>query len=1032
MTDLTDLQTIERNREKSRSYFIPFSTKEAALTFERGNSDRMQLLNGTWKFSYAESPIEAPAQFHQVDFDVSEWDEIVVPHHFQLQGYDQPHYTNFDYPIPVDPPHVPMENPTGSYRRDFYVAEDWLHNEIFINFEGVDNSFHLWINGEFVGFSQGSRVPAEFKITSLLKAGKNTVAVRVYKWSDSTYIEDQDMWWLSGIFRDVYLLNRPRTYIRDFFTQGDLDESYENARLKIDLDLQLKGNEQVSVEYLLLNAQKQTVQSGVQANIQEESIQLGFDIEKPHKWSAEDPYLYPLLILLKDKEGQVLEVIAEKIGFRKIELKDGLLRINGKAIKFKGVNRHDNHPDLGRAVSLADMKKDIKLMKKGNMNAVRSAHYPNDARFYQLCDEYGLYVIDEADIETHGFQYVGNWHLLSNDSAWEHVYVDRAKRMVDRSKNRPSIIMWSLGNESGYGVNHEAMYEWIHKHDSTRIVHYEGECRELMKENHDYTAEPKSSDLFTSMYTPIEALDILGKRTDLKMPHIVCEYAHAMGNGPGGLKEYWEMFYTYDRLQGGFVWEWADHGLRQYTEAGEEYFAYGGDFGDEPNDYNFVIDGLVSPERIPSPGYYELKKVMEPVFVEEVDLEEGIVKLTNRYDFITLDHLHMSWTIVADGETIQSGTLPIDEIQPSETKEVAIPYELPRGFIPGTDYWLNIHFTLANDTAWAQKGYEVSWAQFALPQKVTVDPLTMKNMNPLLAVKPKENRLYISGTNFAITFNLNGQMESWTYEGTPLIENGPKLQFWRAMTDNDHRSAHMWRQFGVHRLQYRTDRFDWELSEDRRHLNIRVHQRIAPSVLSWGIQVETSYTITGQGDVLINTSGQPVGNAPRTLPKVGFEMELPGSFEHVQWYGRGPGESYSDTKQANRVGIYEALVSEIGTEYIYPQENGNKTDVRWAALTNLNGIGLMAIDRSTFNFSAHHYSIQNLDEAQHRHDLIKEDKVYLHLDHQQHGIGTASCGPDVLPAYELLLQEFSFNFRLTPFQEGFISPISLSKQKIQF
>lgn len=1034
LRDLTNLEVIERNREQSRSHFIPFSTKNQALSFDRGNSDRFQLLNGAWKFSYSETAYEAAPDFYKVDADVTDWADIIVPGHWQLQGYERPHYTNVDYPIPVDPPNVPTENPTGSYRRDFYVSEEMLEEQVYIKFEGVDNSFHLWINGEEVGFSQGSRIPAEFNITNYLHPGKNVVAVRVYKWSDSTYVEDQDMWWLSGIFRDVYLLTRPNIHIRDFFIRTYLDETYTDGSLNIDVDLaNIKEDSlsELTVAYELFDANGKKIEdgSGEKAVSDSASLAVELPIKEPHKWSAEDPYLYDLLISLKNESGLLVEVVSQKVGFRLIEQKNGLVYINGVAVKFKGVNRHDAHPDLGRAVQLEHMREDIILMKQGNVNAVRSAHYPNDPRFYDLCDEYGLYVIDEADIETHGFEYVGNLHQLSDDPAWEHVYVDRMERMLERDKNHPSIIMWSLGNESGYGCNHDAMYDFGHERDPDRLVHYEGEVRVLQVLD-DSKVPPRASDIYTSMYTPIARLEELGSRDYYTMPHIICEYGHAMGNGPGALKEYWDLFYKYDRLQGGFIWEWVDHGLRQFTEDGEEYFAYGGDFGDQPNDYNFVIDGLIMPDRTPSPGYYELKKVMEPVLVEEIDLSAGKLKFTNRYDFSSLDHFNATWNIEVDGKIIQQGNLSLEGLEARTSREVTIPFEMPDHLVVGSDYHLNISFKLAEDTPFAKEGYELSWAQFELPEKST-EVYPVATGIPLNVVAEDHN-LAITGENFEISFNtVTGVMSSWEFEDLSLIKDGPKLEFWRAMTNNDHISEVIWKKHGVHWLQQRTDEVKWEQSEDSHTVTITVKQRIAPPILSWGIYVDITYTVYSTGDINVHTKGTPSGDYPETLPRIGFAFTVPKEYENIKWYGMGPRETYQDTIEAGRVDLYETTIDEFGTPYIYPQESGNRSNVKWAAFTNLNGIGFLVSEANKFQFSAHRNSIEEIDLAQHTYDLKETDRNYIHIDYGQNGIGSRSCGPDVLPQHQLNTEDFTFNFRLTPFSKSNITPVELSKRNIK-
>ena len=1039
LQDLQNASVLQRNRMKSRSYFIPFSNEESAMTYERGQSERFQLLNGMWQFHYAENPYEAPANFYEEHYDTADWDSLAVPHHWQLQGYDKPHYTNVNFPFPVDPPNIPTENPTGSYRRTFFISDTWAEDQICLRFEGVDSSFHLWVNGKEVGYSEGSRIPAEFDITDYVRTGENTLAVRVYKWSKASYIEDQDMWWLRGIYRDVYLLARPKVHIQDTFIRTILDEAYRDATLEIDVDLANLTNQTVDglqVEYRLLDANHTLIKTGLKESKSvknHEKLKIDVPVKNPTKWSAENPYLYHLAVCLKDRDGHVVEAVAHKVGFRSVELKDGLVLINGVAVMFKGVNRHDNHPDLGRAVTVEDMRKDIILMKQGNINAVRTAHYPNDPQFYELCDEYGLYVIDEADLETHGFEVTGNIHQLSDDPAWEEAYIDRMERMVERDKNYPSIVMWSLGNESGYGRNHNAMYDWAHERDKTRLVHYEGECRLIPYSEDDSTDEPRSSDIFSSMYTPIHLLETLGKRNDYAKPHIICEYAHAMGNGPGGFKEYWETFYKYERLQGGFVWEWADHGIRKQTEDGEEYYGYGGDFGDQPNDYNFVLDGLVMPDRTPSPGYYEHKKAIEPVKVDALDLKEGKLKITNRYDFIALDHLNLAWSIEVDGKVIQNGTFPLEDIHAGGSEELTIPYSLPEVLVPGADYWLNVQFTLASDTNWGKAGCEMAWAQFELPQKASLTPVEGHHLNlSALNVEEIKHHLLVKGANFELDFNtVTGQMETWKHENISLIKTGPKLQFWRAMTDNDHRSARVWKQHGVHWLEQRIDHVSWHVTDDQTKVTVKVTGRIAPPILAWGIGVELTYTIFGDGDVYVDVKGDPRGDFPKTLPRIGLEMTIPNTMDRVKWYGRGPGESYVDTKDANRFGVYDKTVDELMTNYVYPQENGNRTDVKWASFTDIHGMGLFTSVEPAFNVSAHHYSVADFDEAQHTHELKKKDDIFVHLDYQQHGIGSASCGPDVLPEYELNTEPFNFSVRLNPFSLQQHAPMMLSRRNKQ-
>lgn len=1023
--DWENQSVLERNRLESRAYFIPFADKESASTGDRELSTMFRSLNGMWKFHYDESPKHAPQDFYKNTFDTSEWDEIAVPGNWQMQGYGHPHYTNVVYPFPIDPPHVPTENPTGSYRRAFYISKDGEDQKVILRFEGVDSAFYVWINGEMVGYSQGSRNASEFDVSSFIHHGNNSISVQVYQWSDGSYLEDQDMWWMSGIFRDVYLLTLPQCHIRDFFIQTEIDENDCDAMLKIQTDLMNdeSAEREGEVEFQLMDDRLNLVAREVKSVSFDESNKTSttaaIQVSNPEKWSAEHPYLYRLMIVLKTTTGEISQVISHRVGFRKVELKNGNLLVNGVPVMFKGVNRHDHHPDLGRAVPLEAMREDLFLMKQHNINAVRASHYPNDPRFYDLCDEYGLYVIDEADLECHGFDQTEQFNQLSDSPEWKAAYLDRVEKVVHRDKNHPSIIMWSLGNESSYGANHAKMYEWTRKADPTRLVHYEGD------------REAETADVYSSMYTAIENLKELGKKEELNKPHILCEYAHAMGNGPGSLKEYWETFYAYRRLQGGFVWEWCDHGIRRYTEDGQEYFAYGGDFGEEPNDYNFVIDGLVRPDRVPSPGLLEYKKVIEPVKVEAVDLSSGKIKINNRYDFIGLDDLHLLWTVEADGRTLESGALTLPETAAGKNSIVEIPYSMPNEPAARTEYWLNVSFTLAEDTLWAKSGYEVAWEQFLLPTHKPSAPFSIEKMDAL-KVKETNHEFQVDGNHFALTFDkVYGVITSWSFEGTELFLQGPKLDFWRAPTDNDHHVAKDWKKFGLDRLQHRVDQVKGQQSTDHRTVTVQVNVRIAPPVLPWGIDCVYTYTIFGSGDVEIDVQGLPHGKGPQTFPRIGLQLALPDSFNNVDWYGRGPGESYIDTKLANRFGIYKADIDDLYTPYIYPQENGNRSDVRWAALTNMHGVGLFAAGESHFNFSAHRYTAKDFEKAQHDYELAKRENIVVHLDDRHHGIGTASCGPGPLAKYELNAEEFRFRARLKPFMKDMVLPVSLGKQKLE-
>jgi len=988
--DWEDQKILERNRMPARAYFVPFQDEAAALSGERGRSDRFRLLNGVWKFHHADCPAHVPEQFAEETYDVSDWGDIEVPRSWQTLGYDYPHYTNVPYPFPTDPPHVPTENPTGSYRRDFWVSEAWAEHQISLRFEGVDSAFHVWVNGQPVGYSQGSRLPSEFDITPYVRTGSNTVAVRVYRWSDGSYLEDQDMWWLSGIFRDVYLLARPQVHLADFRVRTQLDDAYKDATLDLRVTVNNSSSDdsaRCTAEARLLDADLQPVfESPLSGQIEvhpsgQAYLDLTGPVTGPEKWSAERPYLYTLLVVLKDEEGNELETVTSKVGFRRVEIKDGNLLVNGAAIMVKGANRHDHHPDLGKAVPLESMIEDILIMKRHNLNAVRTSHYPNDPRFYELCDYYGLYVLDETDLECHGFLFAGDVSQLSKDPSWEDAYVDRMVRMVERDKNRPSVIIWSLGNESGFGANHEAMAQWARTIDPTRPIHYEGD-KELVV-----------ADIIGPMYSHVdnviqvgegkEPISFSGHNLDpeeyTKRPFILCEYAHAMGNGPGGLKEYWDAFYKYERLQGGFVWDWIDQGLRQRTANGAERFAYGGDYGDEPNDGNFLINGLIFPDRKPSPGLIEYKKVLEPVRVEAVDLAAGKVQITNRHDFIGLDHLLTSWEVVADGTAIQAGTVPTPDIPAGESGEVTIPLKLPGTPSPGTDYWLNLSFTLAHDTDWEAKGHEVAWAQFRLPVELKPAPRLETDSMPRLRLEDSARALLVSGVDFGLAFEkAPGELASWRYQNAPVILRGPKLNFWRAPTDNDARIQSEWQKAGLDSLQHRVDSFAVAEGEDGRTAQVRTCVRIAPPILDKAFRCDYAYTIYGSGDVLLEVHGAPEGEFP-VLPRIGLQMALPRRLDRVCWCGRGPGESYRDSKQAGRFGVWSACIDDLYTPYVFPQENGNRTDVSWVALTDVRGVGLFAAGLPFLDFSAHRFRTEDFQRARHTDELCPRNEITLNL-----------------------------------------------------
>jgi len=797
------------NKEPDAATLMPYATRDAALAGNRMASSYCKLLNGTWRFDYYPNPASVIGGFEATDYDDSDWDDIPVPSNWQMMGdvlhgkpkYDVPHYTNVTYPFPIDRlPGVPEDdNPVGIYRTTFTVPTDWDGRQTFITFDGVDSAFYLWINGKQVGFSQDSRGPAVFNLTDYLVPGENVLAAQVYRWSDASYLEDQDFWRLSGIYRDVYLWAAPALHVRDFFVQTDLDADYVNATLKVAVKVRNYGGATAggTVKLELLDMQGETVFAPLTADVSatgDEEVELSFaqDIADPAKWSDEFPNLYTLVVSLTDGDN-VTEYESARVGFRKIELIDGAICLNGVALEIKGVNRHEHDPDHGHTVSEANMVRDILIMKRYNFNAVRTSHYPSVPRWYELCDEYGILLCDEANIETHGV-----WDKLTKDPLWKEAFVDRAVRLVERDKNHPSVIYWSLGNESGFGPNHEAMAEWIRANDPTRPIHY-----------HPAEDDP-CIDILGPMYPTVQRIIDMATNGDNR-PIIMCEYAHAMGNSNGNMVEYWDAVRNHRRLQGGFIWEWADHGIRRQTEDGVEWMAYGGDFGDTPNDGNFVADGLVSPDRDPHPGMWELKKVQEPVVVEAVDAPAGLVKVTNRYHFADLSHLAITWSLLADGVTIQSGDLPALDIAPGESAEITVPFTQP-ALTPGAEYQLNLSFSLAEDMAWADAGHEVAWAQLAVPYDVPAVEATPVDALPALSLTETGSDISIAGDGFAVHFDAEaGRISSFQSDGKELVATGPTLNLWRAITDNDdntwgdQRAAIRWREAGLDQMAEHVD-----------------------------------------------------------------------------------------------------------------------------------------------------------------------------------------------------------------------------------
>ena len=1034
--DWQNQNVIGINKESAHCTMMPYSDTKKALACKRVKSENYMSLNGTWKFKWSRQPSMRPIDFYRPEFDISQWEEIGVPSNWQLKGYGIPIYANSLYPFKAYPPYVmktqdtnftsyKLKNPVGSYRREFKVPKTWEDRKIFIHFAGVKSAFYLWVNGKKVGYSQGSMTPAEFDVTPYLNNGKNVLAVEVYRWSDGSYLECQDFWRLSGIYRDVYLYSTPRVHIQDFFVRAELDSNYNNGILKIHPKIRIFDGvsiENIKIEAELYDDQEQAVLKSPLSrplpefaidfeNLNEYEIRsktheyyyvsiepkfgiLERKIPSPKKWTAETPNLYTLVLSLKDEQDNLIEAASCKVGFRKIEIRDGQFWVNGKSIKLTGVNRHDHDPDHGRHVPLERMIEDIKLMKKHNINTVRTAHYPNHPDWYDLCDKYGLYVIDEANLETHGI--VG---YLANDPTWHNAFLERAISMVERDKNHPSIVMWSLGNEAGCGPNHAAMAGWIHDYDPTRPVHYEAAHGEKIDE--------PWVDVVSRMYTPVQALIPEFADSEDPRPFFMCEYAHAMGNSVGNLKEYWETIYSHKKLIGGCIWDWVDQGIRMKNEHGEEFFAYGGDFKDFPNEKNFVMNGIVFSDRKIPPKLLEVKKVYQKIKIEAQDLSKGEVRITNRFGFLNLDQFDVHWKIEKDGIVVQKNKIAPINLLPGNSTILKIPYNL-NNWETGNEYFLRVSFHLKKDALWAKQGYEVAWQQLKLPSNPKQKPSFSVDKSSNLIIHDSDNSLTFSDPNFEAKFEKNsGLLVHLNYSGQDIIYNklGPALNAYRAPTDNDMNLYADWDIFDRWK-EAGLDNMDNKLI-DFYHEKIDEHTAQLFTKIKYSANNESGfyhmvhYKVHSDGIIHLKNRIVPYGELPQ-LPKLGIQCQLPETFENLQWFGRGPHENYPDRKESADVGLWHSTVEEQFVPYPKPQETGNKEDVRKLWLTNDSGQGIQIVSDSVFAMTVLPFTAQEITAADHPTDLEPTDKTVLCLDYRQQGLGNSSCGPVCLDKYLLI------------------------------
>lgn len=1007
-----DPEIFQINREYPTASFYRYPGAQSALENDGWqNSPYYLSLNGTWNFYYADSVQARPATFYQNDFDLTGWDTITVPSNWELKGFGIPFYTNIKYMFPANPPYIPHDfNNVGSYKRDFQIPGNWEGKELYLHFAGVSGAMYVWINGQFAGYNEGSKTPAEFKVTGMVKPGKNAVAVQVLRWSDASYMEDQDFWRLSGIERDVYVYATNKVTLRDFRVTADLVNNYRDGIFNLELQLENSTgqNAERTVDVKLLDEGKEVYSEARPARLNSgrNTLQFSKTIPDVQSWNAENPKLYRLLITFNG------ESTAIGVGFRNIRIENSQLLVNGKPVLFKGVNLHDHSDTEGHVPSEALTRKDLMIMKQNNINAIRCSHYPKDPHFYRLCDKYGFYVIDEANIETHGMGATNQG--LDDDlekqsrhpaylPQWKAAHLDRTIRMFERDKNFPSIITWSLGNEAGNGQNFYATYDWLKAHDSTRPVQYEG------------ATGYENTDIQAPMYWPIQKMIDYAKQQNTR-PLIQCEYAHAMGNSLGNLQDYWDVIEAYSNMQGGYIWDWVDQGILAQNKAGETYWAYGGDLGGGhlQNDGNFCINGIVNPDRTAHPTLHEAKKVYQYVKFKLVDGGKGEIEIRNMYDFTDLNILRFSWSLLKDGIEKASGQLPVFSLEPYAAKNIAI--SLPPLDDAKSDYHLNIYAKYEGTSELIPPGHIVACEQFEL-QEGSFLPEPARSGGEITTERDGA-ALRIAGSGFKIEFDTNtGELESIDYGNGNLVRKGISPNFWRAPTDNDF-GFKMPEKLGPWKEAGKTVALtSFEESGKGNTVSIRAKYNL-PAVAD--ASVEMIYDIYADGSVGVSIQLADVGPELPMLPRFGTNFIIDESYNQAEWLGRGPHENYQDRKTAALVGRYQAPVSDLYVPYIRPQENGYRTEIRWLAFRNSDGKGIKITAADHFCFSAHHQYNDDFDPGKskmqrHTTDISKREFVNINIDKVQMGVGgDDSWGSMPHKAYCIPPGDMAFKYTIAP------------------
>jgi beta-galactosidase len=1030
------------NRESPHATMISFPDEKSALSAVNSDSPDYFSLDGIWKFCYSDSPDKRPFWFFKDDFDTRDWKDMPVPSNWQMKGFDYPVYVNIEYPFKNNPPHIPHDwNPVGSYKRNFKVPSSWNGKEIFLQFGAVSSAFYVWVNEQLVGYSEDSKTPAEFNITRFLKDGKNSLAVEVYRWSDGSYLEDQDFWRMSGIQRTVFLHARPKTFIGDFFAVGDLENNYTDGKLRLNVDFRSSADKsgEFTAEASLYDGSSKIFNESKPVTLSDSRGTAEFAHSFPgiKKWSAEKPELYSLVICLKDKSGKALEYVSSKIGFRKIEILKSQLLVNGVPVRMKGVNMHEHDDVNGHVVDEALILKDIRVMKSHNINAMRTCHYPQQELWYQMCDKYGLYLIDEADIESHGVGYEKDV-TLADKKEWEAAHLDRMQKMVERDKNHPSVIFWSMGNEAGDGHNFLNGYKWIKNRDASRPVQYE-------RAEHETNAPERHTDIWCPMYPKIEYLENYAKDPKNDRPLIMCEYAHAMGNSTGNLQDYWDVIEKYPKLQGGFIWDWVDQGLLKTSPDGEKYWTYGGDYGPDgvPSDGNFCINGLVWPDRTPHPGLAEVNKVYQYIGFEPVNLSAGTITVKNKYGFTDLSEFNFEWEVMADGIIVQSGKLNLTDLAPGKSSQVTLPIKKIES-TPGTEYFLNIRALRSDSWNSVPEDHVYAAAQFKLP--VESKPLTARKAgSETLKTKSDGSKLEISGTNMKVVFDLAaGRLESFEFKGKNLFLKGPEPDFWRPPTDNDYgygmdTKLGVWKKAGERIKVTKSSVSNPEPAKVVINFVYDIPAADGTKIASY----TSTYTVFGTGDILVKNQFDKASAAIPEIPRMGMQMQLPDEFVNLKWLGRGPHENYADRKTSAFVGVYESTVPDQYVPYVRPQENGYKTDTRWLTLTDDSGNGILfsgeplicfaALNNIHDDFESPGKLSQYRKDARtantHTIDVRPRDLVNLNIDLGQMGVGgDDSWGATIHPQYRLLAMKYEYSFRMRPISKEDNIP-ALAKEK---